>query len=87
MTCEIPQNPEQVHELEIGCKVCHGNKLAKRDFKMHSKPTKRKDVLGILHSWAYHCLTCSSLIVVRWWQATPSEQMFPDVDGGHFKDD
>lgn len=77
MTVEIDENPAGLKTITVGCKVCHAKRSARRSWKMHSKSTLRKGEPGILHSWAYACLTCVSLVVVRWWEPTPSEQMFP----------
>lgn len=78
MTVEVFEDPGGLLHITCSCKICHTQKQAQRDWRMHSQPTKRKGGWGILHSWSYRCLTCNSLIVVRWWQTTPSEPMFDD---------
>lgn len=76
MTVEVFEDPASLLHITCSCKVCHAQKQVQRDWHMNGKPTKRKGSWGILNSWAYRCLTCKSLIVVRWWQATPTEPMF-----------
>jgi hypothetical protein len=76
MTIEVLENPENLGVITVRCKVCHTDKMCKRDWRMSSKNTKRKSGWGVLHSYAYRCQTCKNLVVVRYWQATTTEPMF-----------
>ncbi len=77
MTVEISENPEDNPHLTVVCKVCHAAKQCRRVWRMDSISTRRKGEWGVLNTWAYDCLTCKNMIVVRYWQPTPTRQMFP----------